>query len=147
MRASAPLALSTALAAAVPAFASDPVSTGTAGDILVFGGQVALVGMLAVFLGLIAIFAAVKVLGRIASGRPARHSSSAAKAGATAPPEVTADVAHAIAMALYLDLRTFGESPPGTVTIRKVTRPYSAWWNSGKTQMMIDKRTFPPGKG
>ncbi len=134
------------LAAPCISFAQDGTGERTAAEIISFGSQVALVGMLAVFLGLITIFTALKFLARFTSGRTVRARSER-EAGDPPVPEVTAEVVHAIALALYLDLRTFEEAPPGAVTIRKVTRPYSGWWNSGKTHMMIDKWTFPTRKG
>ena len=52
---------------------------------------------------------------------------------------MTTEVAHAIALALYMDLRTFDEEIAEEITIRKITRPFSPWWNAGKAQIMHDK--------
>jgi hypothetical protein len=38
-----------------------------------------------------------------------------------------------------MDLRTFDPEVASTVTIRKITRPFSPWWNAGRTQMQVDK--------
>jgi hypothetical protein len=134
----------------VPAFINGAVKeedVDTMAERIGFGIQVGLVGMLVVFIGLVTVFLSLKFLSGAARGRNRPKASSADEAS-TEPelPEVTAEVSHAIALALYLDLRTFEEEVPEEITIRKVTKPYSAWWHSGKTRMMIDKWHFPGPK-
>ena len=97
-------------------------------------------GMGSVFSGLTGIYLFLLVLRRV-TNRPARSQagSSLQGEGEDHDIEVTAEMTHAIALALYMDLRTFDPEGASTVTVRKVTRPFSPWWNAGKTQMQVDK--------
>jgi Na+-transporting methylmalonyl-CoA/oxaloacetate decarboxylase gamma subunit len=97
-------------------------------------------GMGSVFSGLTGIYLFLLVLRRV-TNRPARSRAASALQGEGEEPEieVTAEMTHAIALALYMDLRTFDPEGASTVTVRKVTRPFSPWWNAGKTQMQVDK--------
>ena len=99
-------------------------------------------GMGSVFSGLTGIYLFLLVLRRV-TNRPARSRAASALQGEGEGDEpdieVTAEMTHAIALALYMDLRTFDPEGASTVTVRKVTRPFSPWWNAGKTQMQVDK--------
>src|SRR5690606_1385002 len=93
------------------------------------------VGMLAVFLGLFTIYAFLMLLGRLAKRRIPVASGEGAP---PAPVEITSEMASAIALALFMDLRTFDEGTAEEITIRKITRPFSPWWNAAKTQIIFD---------
>ena len=112
----------------------------TAGESFAWGGEVLVLGMGAVFLGLMAVYSFLVLLRRITASRPQRGEAPAEAAVSAAPPaEVSTEVAHAIALALYMDLRTFDEATAAEITIRKISRPFSPWWNAGKAQIMHDK--------
>jgi len=106
-------------------------------DAFTFGLQVMVVGMGAVFLGLMTVYIFLVFLKRISTKRPQRSDSGERH---EEPPEVTAEIAHAIALALWMDLRVFDEEAAAEeITVRKVTRPFSPWWNSGRIQNIHDK--------
>lgn len=98
--------------------------------------ELIVVGMLAVFLGLFAIYSFLTILGRLAKKRIPVAIGEGAPA---APIEITSEMASAIALALFMDLRTFDEGTAEEITIRKITRPFSPWWNAAKTQIIFDK--------
>ncbi len=98
------------------------------------------VGMIAVFLGLFAIYAFLIFLRRLSDKRAAEVSvAEGADPAVRKPLEITSEMASAIAMALYMDLRTFDEGTAEEITIHKITRPFSPWWNAAKTQIILDK--------
>jgi hypothetical protein len=106
-------------------------------DSLVFGFELALLGMLVVFAGLLAVFIFLTLLRRMM-----RTKKTAAAPVKTRPPEISAEVIHAIALALHLDLRTFDDDEAEELTIRKITRPFSPWMDSGKTEMIVRSQPF-----
>lgn len=98
------------------------------------------VGMLAVFLGLLAIYLFLVFLKRAFEKKLPMVAVSQGEDGiAQKPLVITAEMASAIALALYMDLRTFDEGTAEEITIRKITRPFSPWWNAAKTQIIFDK--------
>lgn len=98
------------------------------------------VGMLAVFLGLLAIYLFLVFLKRAFEKKsPLVAVSGGGENPAQKPFVITAEMASAIALALYMDLRTFDEGTAEEITIRKITRPFSPWWNAAKTQIIFDK--------
>lgn len=103
------------------------------------GAMLLVVGMGAVFLGLMAIYLFLMLLMRSSEKRAPMVAETGGEPGAQRPFVVTAEMASAIALALYMDLRTFDEGTAQEVTIRKITRPFSPWWNAAKTQVMFDK--------
>ncbi len=109
----------------------------TASESLAFGGRVAVLGMGVVFCGLILVYLFLVGLRWVLDRPPA---SRQAGGDARRPPEVSAEVAHAIALALFMDLRAFDEETAHEVTIRKLTRPFSPWMDSGKTRILLDNR-------
>jgi Na+-transporting methylmalonyl-CoA/oxaloacetate decarboxylase gamma subunit len=98
-----------------------------------------ILGMGSVFCGLLAIYGFLIVLRNITNRKQPVGVEESADGFVTKPIEISAEMAHAIALALYMDLRTFDEGTAEEVTIRKITRPFSPWWNAGKTQIMYDK--------
>jgi hypothetical protein len=105
---------------------------------LSFGVQVGVLGMLVVFSGLVAVYGFMVALGR-ALGR--RAAAAAGEAGAAPAVPISAEVVHAIALALFMDLRTFDEETAEEITIRKITRPFSPWMDSGKTRMILNNQS------
>ncbi len=97
------------------------------------------IGMIAVFGGLFAIYLFLIVLRRLSDKRtvtvPVEGPGGIEERKAV---EVTSEMASAIALALYMDLRTFDEGTAEEITIRKITRPFSPWWNAAKTQIIFD---------
>ncbi len=138
------LALLPCLAAAAMAQADAPVPLHPRAELEV-GGPVQLaamllvIGMIAVFAGLFAIYLFLVFLRKLSDRRtvmvPVEGSGSAAE---RVPVEVTSEMASAIALALYMDLRTFDEGTAEEITIRKITRPFSPWWNAAKTQIIFE---------
>lgn len=110
---------------------------GTASESLAFGGRMAVLGMGVVFAGLVFVYLFLVGLRR-ALDRPL--ISAAAAGDARRPPEISAEVAHAIALALFMDLRAFDEETAHEVTIRKITRPFSPWMDSGKTRVLLNNQ-------
>lgn len=110
-----------------------------AGDPVQLGIVLLVLGMGTVFTGLILVFFFLLALQKFFSkDKPIVVQKSD---GSPAPTEmkVTNEMATAIALALYMDLRTSGEEEADSITIRKITRPFSPWWNAAKTQVMFDK--------
>ena len=145
-------ALTTALAAwaaAAPLLASEaakaaPVSRGhNPGDLgasLLFGVRLGVVGIAAVFAGLVAVYVFLVLLHRLIEGR--RPGKGGAAAGAKPPRvQISSEVAHAIALALYMDLRTFDEETAEEITIKKITQAFSPWTDAAKTQIVLNSRT------
>lgn len=138
------LALLACVSATAVAQANAPVPLHPQAEIEV-GGPVALaamllvIGMIAVFSGLFAIYLFLILLRKLSDRRnvtiPVAGDSGAAE---RVPVEVTSEMASAIALALYMDLRTFDEGTAEAITIRKITRPFSPWWNAAKTQIIFD---------
>ncbi len=142
----------TAWAAAVPLLASGaeqaaaPVSRGhNPGDLgasLMFGLRLGVIGLAAVFLGLVAVYAFLLLLHHVLEGRPARAAGSTGAAGGRpARTQISSEVAHAIALALYMDLRTFDEETAEEITIKKITQAFSPWTDAAKTQIVLNSRT------
>lgn len=98
------------------------------------------VGMVAVFLGLFAIYLFLVFLKRAFEKKsPLVAVSQPGEGPSQKQFVVTAEMASAIGLALYMDLRTFDEGTAEEITIRKITRPFSPWWNAAKTQIIFDK--------
>lgn len=110
---------------------------GTASESLAFGGRMAVLGMGVVFSGLVMVYLFLVGLHRALDRSLA---SRAVGEGGQRPPEISAEVAHAIALALYMDLRAFDEETAHEVTIRKLTRPFSPWMDSGKTRLLLNNQ-------
>lgn len=110
---------------------------GTASESLAFGGRLAMLGMGVVFSGLVVVYLLLVGLHH-ALDRPL--ASRAGGEDGQRPPEISAEVAHAIALALYMDLRAFDEETAHEVTIRKLTRPFSPWMDSGKTRLLLNNQ-------
>lgn len=108
---------------------------GTASESLAFGGRVAVLGMGVVFFGLVFVYFFLVALRR-AIERPVPAAAFGGEP--RRPPEISAEVAHAIALALFMDLRAFDEETAHEVTIRKITRPFSPWMDSGKTRVLLN---------
>jgi hypothetical protein len=90
-----------------------------------------------VFAGLLLVYLCLVGLRRALEGPRSRR---AAGGDARRPPEISAEVAHAIALALFMDLRAFDEETAQEVTIRKLTRPFSPWMDSGKTRVLLNNQ-------
>lgn len=101
-----------------------------------FGGQIALVGMFAVFGGLLAIYGVMALIPWLLRRR---QLASAAAAGEPPTPELTAEVAHAIALALYMDLRILDEDQAQEITVKKLTQPFSPWVHSARDITLNEK--------
>lgn len=139
------IALLFALAALGVAQADAPVPLHPEAEIQM-GGPIQLAvmllvaGMLAVFLGLFAIYAFLTFLRRLSDKRTVEPVVTERSEGdPQAPIEITSEMATAIALALFMDLRTFDEGTAEEITIHKITRPFSPWWNAAKTQIIFDK--------
>ena len=135
------LAASAAAAPAVAQTTADASRGHNPGGVvesLLFGVQVGLLGMAVVFVGLVAVYLFMIALRRTLSSR--QHAAADGERTAERPPEMTAEVAHAIALALFMDLRTFDDDTAEEVTIRKITRPFSPWMDSGKTRMIFNNQ-------
>lgn len=108
-----------------------------------FGLTVAMTGMTAVFIGLAVVYGVMILSTRLSDGpkrkknRP-REAAAAEKTATCVAPEVSAEVAHAIALALFMDLRILDEASSEDVTIRRITKAYSPWWHSGQNMLMTD---------
>lgn len=103
-------------------------------DRLLFGLQIALMGMGTVFVGLLIVWALMGLLPRLLQRRAARRASAVAP-----PPPLGADVAHAIALALFMDLRVFDEDRRQELTVKKLTQPFSPWVYSAKDITLTEK--------
>ena len=123
-------------AAAEPAAAHNP---GAFWDSILFGAEVGVVGMVAVFFGLVGIYIALMALKKVSELSQKKVIRQKGVAAPVKQPQISAEVAHAIALALFMDLRTFEEETAQEITIRKITRPYSPWWHSGKMRLMNEK--------
>ncbi len=110
---------------------------GTAAESLTFGGRVAALGMGVVFSGLLLVYLCLVGLRRALDRPP---GSAGAGGNARRSGEISAEVAHAIALALFMDLRAFDEETAHEVTIRKITRPFSPWMDSGKTRVLLNNQ-------
>jgi Na+-transporting methylmalonyl-CoA/oxaloacetate decarboxylase gamma subunit len=110
------------------------------GGPLQLGFMLMFIGMIAVFSGLFLIYLFLVFLRRLSDKRaPVVAMPEGAEGGVAKPFVVTAEMASAIAMALFMDLRTFDEGTAEEITIRKITKPFSPWWNAAKTQIIFDK--------
>lgn len=110
---------------------------GTASQSLAFGARVAVLGMGVVFCGLVFVYLFLLGLRR-ALERPVIPKPGDGQR--PRPPEMSAEVAHAIALALYMDLRAFDDETAQEITIRKITRPFSPWMDSGKTRVLLNNQ-------
>lgn len=116
---------------------------------LLFGGQIALVGMATVFVGLLVVWGVMGLLPRLGRRRIAAAAPAAAHA-ATSPaagPELTAEIAHAIALALAMDPRILDEDAMKAITVRKLTQPFSPWVHSGMQTTLTEKSFVFQRKG
>ncbi|HEX7708174.1 MAG TPA: OadG family protein [Thermoanaerobaculia bacterium] len=132
------LFLPTALLAQEPA--SRGHNPGGMVESLIFGLELTLLGMAIVFVGLLAVYLFMIVLRRTIVRQQTVHAAGATPR--TTPPELTAEVVHAIALALYMDLRTFAEDDSDEITIHKITRPFSPWMDSSKTALIARNQMF-----
>ncbi len=103
------------------------------------GFMLLVVGMGSVFLGLMAVYIFLIILERTSRKKDPVVTQEKDGVMVQERVQVTAEMATAIALALYMDLRTFDEGTAEEVTIRKITRPFSPWWNAAKTQVIFDK--------
>jgi Na+-transporting methylmalonyl-CoA/oxaloacetate decarboxylase gamma subunit len=103
------------------------------------GALLLVVGMGSVFTGLIAVYIFLRVLERVSRSKNPIGIQEVGGVAVSDQVEVSTEMATAIALALYMDLRTFDEGTAEEVTIRKITRPFSPWWNAAKTQIIFDK--------
>lgn len=103
------------------------------------GIMLLVVGMGSVFLGLIAVYIFLLILERTSRKKDPLVTQSVDGVTVEERLQVTSEMATAIALALYMDLRTFDEGTAEDITIRKITRPFSPWWNAAKTQIIFDK--------
>ena len=106
-------------------------------DSLLFGLELGVLGMAIVFVGLFVVYLFMTLLRR-AIGR----MKPAGAAVRDSHPPLTEEIVHAIALALYMDLRTFDEDDGEEITIRKITRPFSPWMDSGKTALIARSQMF-----
>lgn len=97
------------------------------------------IGMGSVFLGLIAVYFFLIILERTSRKKNPVVTQDVGGIQVEQRLHLTNEMATAIALALYMDLRTFDEGTAEEVTIRKITRPFSPWWNAAKTQIIFDK--------
>jgi len=120
-------------------------STGSSHAEQVAGGKYELgfmllvVGMGSVFAGLIVVYLFLVGLERSSHKRNPLVSQEVEGVRVQERLQITSEMATAIGLALYMDLRTFDEGTAEEVTIRKITRPFSPWWNAAKTQIIFDK--------
>jgi Na+-transporting methylmalonyl-CoA/oxaloacetate decarboxylase gamma subunit len=123
--------------------AEEPVSRGhnPGGTVesLIFGVELAVLGMAIVFVGLLLIFLFMTVLRRTIGKKKAVAVDNGNQA---VRPEITEEVVHAIALALFMDLRTFDDDDADEITIRKITRPFSPWMDSSKTALIARSQYF-----
>ncbi len=103
------------------------------------GVMLLIVGMGSVFLGLIVVYLFLVALERTSRKKNPVVLQEVDGVLVQERFQVTTEMATAIALALYMDLRTFDEGTAEEVTIRKITRPFSPWWNAAKTQVIFDK--------
>jgi Na+-transporting methylmalonyl-CoA/oxaloacetate decarboxylase gamma subunit len=133
----AALAFAQAAAAPVPEHSTAEKAVG--GPVQL-GLMLMFIGMLAVFLGLFLIYLFLVFLRHLSDRRaPVVHVAEGGEKKVAKPFVVTAEMASAIGLALYMDLRTFDEGTAEEITIRKITKPFSPWWNAAKTQIIFDK--------
>lgn len=135
------LLLSLFLALTLSAQSEAPMSHAeqVAGGKYELGALLLVVGMGSVFLGLVAVYIFLVVLERVSRKRNPVGTQDVGGVVVADQVEVSTEMATAIALALYMDLRTFDEGTAEEVTIRKITRPFSPWWNAAKTQIIFDK--------
>lgn len=138
----------TAFAQSVPPAATPPPinrghNPGDLGESLVFGVGLGIIGVGAVFVGLLAVYFFMIGLRSLLERRRNAAAAAAAPAGAfplPRPEDISSEVAHAIALALFMDLRTFDEDEAEEITIKKITRPFSPWMDSWKTALMLSNQ-------
>jgi len=106
---------------------------------LVLGLQIAFLGMGAVMLGLLLTYTVMKIMPRIGRKKPATAPGAGGPSGPQAPQEITAEVAHAIGLALFMDLRVLEEEAAAEITIKKLTPPFSPWGYSAQQMILDDK--------
>ncbi|QQR88595.1 MAG: OadG family protein [Myxococcales bacterium] len=98
-----------------------------------FGMTIVVVGLSMVFGGLFFIFLLMVVLQKVIDGQATKNKQSSKDNKKEEVLELPDDTEHAIALALYMDPRIFDEELTSKLSIKKVTKPYSPWWHSGKT--------------
>lgn len=103
------------------------------------GAMLLVVGMGSVFIGLMFVYFFLILLERVSRKKDPVAVQEVDGVRVEGRIQVTTEMATAIALALYMDLRTFDEGTAEEVTIRKITRPFSPWWNAAKTQVIFDK--------
>ena len=106
---------------------------------LVLGLQIAFLGMGAVMLGLLLTYTVMKIMPRIGRKKHATAPGAGGPSCPQAPQEITAEVAHAIGLALFMDLRVLEEEAAAEITIKKLTQPFSPWVYSAKQMILDDK--------
>ncbi|WP_406672309.1 hypothetical protein [Natronospira sp.] len=115
---------------------------GSLRESVVYGLELGIIGVGAVFTGLLAVYLFMVGLRNLLERRRtgASRSQTPGFPAAPQPPEISSEVAHAIALALFMDLRTFDEEEAEEVTIKKLTRPFSPWMDSWKTALMLSNQ-------
>lgn len=103
------------------------------------GFMLLVVGMGSVFIGLMVVYLFLVALERTSRKKNPVVTQEIGGVQVEQRLHLTNEMATAIALALYMDLRTFDEGTAEEVTIRKITRPFSPWWNAAKTQIIFDK--------
>lgn len=132
-----PLAVKVSIVPMVAQVAGDSSLVGR----LAFGAGVGLAGMVTVFIGLTTVYIGMKTLRRLGEPGAVRRAPEPDRQVSEAPPaagEITAEVAHAIALALYMDLRTPVETLEEELTIKRNYRLHSAWWHSRQNILVAD---------
>jgi len=115
---------------------------GDLAESLRFGLELGVIGVGAVFLGLLAVYGFMVGLRNLLERRRRRAEAkpSPGTAPILRPQDISSEVAHAIALALFMDLRTFDDDEAEEVTIKKLTRPFSPWMDSWKTALMLSNQ-------
>jgi len=106
-------------------------------DRILFGAQIGAVGILAVFFGLLVVYSLMTGLRTLLQRRAVRAQAESRQ---KAQPVLTAEAAHAIALALYMDLRVFDDESPEEITIEKITQPFSPWTDAAKTRVLLNNQ-------
>ncbi|MCP4657619.1 MAG: hypothetical protein GY856_19610 [bacterium] len=124
------------------ALVAQPGDSATRADRILFGVQIGGVGILAVFFGLLVVYTLMTVLRTLLQRRAARAQAARAREESRQEvhPVVTAEAAHAIALALHMDLRVFDDDSPEEITIEKITQPFSPWTDAAKTRVLLDNQ-------
>ena len=99
--------------------------------------MLAITGILGVFSGLLLLCIFLLIVQKIAvSGwkKKKKEKEFNVKIGKG---EVSGEIAATVAVSIYLNARSFNEQKK-LLTIQKVTKPFSPWFNSGKIRMITE---------